>query len=251
MLVTLSPAKSLDETSITPIAAEGLPKFLNEAQRVRAVLAKKSIEELMDLQHISRNLAEQNFHRNQTWEVAAHSEVTKPAIALFKGDVYLGLQVEDWTAQEFQFAQQHLRILSGLYGILEPLNKILPYRLEMGTPLPIEKANNLVKFWQPIVTEALNAHPSKVWVDLASQEYSKSIVRSKINKRVITVDFKDYKNGQYKTLSFFAKRARGAMARWIVKNGVTNPELLVEFQGDGYTFYGGMSSADHLVFTKG
>lgn len=251
MIVTLSPAKSLDEASLAPFPAQNLPVFLHAAAEVNAAIKKKNQAELAALQAISPTLAALNFTRNLDWSIAAHSQQEKPAIALFKGDVYLGLAVEDWTMEDALFANQHLRILSGLYGLLAPLDGILPYRLEMGTSLPVGQAPNLVKYWQPQVTAALNAHPDSVVLDLASVEYSKAIDKKQLQKRVITVDFKEYKAGKYKVVSFFAKRARGAMARWVVKNRITNLSLLAGFDADGYRFEPGMGSENHLVFLRG
>lgn len=251
MLVILSPAKSLDEQNVAPFPPVGLPPFLVASKRVAAVLKKKAPAQLEALQKISPALAELNYQRNQDWDIDVHYTIEKPAIALFKGDVYLGLHIEDWTAADADFAQNHLRILSGLYGVLQPLDKILPYRLEMGTSMQVGKAPNLVKFWQPMVTDFLNAHPSEVLVDLASQEYSKAVDKKRLNKKVVSVEFKDFKNGKYKVLSFFAKRARGSMARWIVKNRITDLALLSEFEGDGYAFAPHMSTPEQWVFTKG
>jgi uncharacterized protein len=251
MIITLSPAKSLDESSMAPFPALDLPEFIHQAAIVNQAIAQKTTAELATLQGISSNLAALNYERNQTWRIAAHESVEKPAIALFKGDVYLGLAVEDWTIEDALFAQQYVRLLSGLYGVVRPLDKIQPYRLEMGTSLPVGAASNLVQYWQELVTQSLQAHPDPVLLDLASQEYSKVVHKKKLQKRVITVDFKEYKNGQYKVLSFFAKRARGSMARWVVKNRLVNPGLLVDFKEDGYRYEPGMSSEDHLVFLRG
>jgi len=211
-------------------------------------------KKLGELMNISNDLATLNHQRYIDWDENFSLENTKPAIQAFKGDVYLGLQVETFTLQDLDFAQEHLRILSGLHGILRPLDLIKPYRLEMGTKLPVNGKKNLYNFWGKEVTERINEELEKTkascLLNLASDEYFGVIDVEKLAKPVLKISFKEYKNGQYKVLSFFAKKARGLMAAYIVKNRITEPEYLKEFSEEEYIFNTELSNTKEWVFTR-
>jgi uncharacterized protein len=252
MIIVLSPAKSLDLSSNTKLPAQSEPQFLEKAARINAVLKTLSPKVLESMQAISTDLANLNHERNQAWNESEHRAFIKPAIATFSGDVYQGLDVSSWDYSDYEWANQHLYILSGLYGLLRPLDQILPYRLEMGTSLKVGNAVNLYGYWRESVTQALNNHPEKgdVLLDLASVEYGKAIDLKKLNRRRVQVTFKDEKNGDFKIISFFAKKARGLMAAWIVKNKITKVEELIHFEESGYFFVPKLSSEAHLIFHK-
>ena len=203
---------------------------------------------------ISDELAALNHGRFQNWHRPFDPVNAKPAIEAFKGDVYTGFELDSFGSAEFERAQRHLRILSGLYGLLRPLDLIQPYRLEMGTPFPIRRARNLYEFWRPTVTESLNeaiaGSGSDVLVNLASAEYFGAVVEKDIDARIVTPVFKDRKNGAYKVISFFAKKARGAMCDYIVRNAVNEPSPLKEFTGLGYAFAPDESAEDRWIFTR-
>jgi hypothetical protein len=252
MKIVISPAKSLDfETNVpTSKYTEGI--FLNEASKLNEVLKKKSPKQLSDLMHISDKLGELNWQRNQDWELPFSSENAKQAVFAFKGDVYIGLDAYSLSEAKIQQLQQKLRILSGQYGLLKPLDLMQPYRLEMGTKLKIGKNNNLYQYWDSKITDALNSELSEneVFVNLASNEYFKVIKPKLLKVPVITPVFKDYKNGKLKMISFFAKKARGLMVRFIIDNSIENLEDLKGFNYEGYAFDGNLSSAKELVFTR-
>lgn len=254
MLTVISPAKSLnfEEASKAPFFTE--PQMLSESEKIMAALSKKSANKLMDLQGISKNLAELNFERNQNWNTQNNEGNSKVAISAFKGDVYVGLNEGDFSSSDYEFAQNHLRILSGLYGVLLPLDRIQPYRLEMGTTLKTTRGKNLYEFWKMRITDKVNSQleeqENKVLVNLASDEYFKSIKAPKVNAEIIQPVFMDKKNGKYKIISFFAKKARGMMSRFIVKNQIDEVEALKAFDTEGYLFNSEMSSGNKLVFTR-
>jgi hypothetical protein len=202
--------------------------------------------------HISDKLGELNWQRNQDWELPFSSENAKQAVFAFKGDVYIGLDAYSLSEAKIQQLQQKLRILSGQYGLLKPLDLMQPYRLEMGTKLKIGKNNNLYQYWDSKITDALNSELSEneVFVNLASNEYFKVIKPKLLKVPVITPVFKDYKNGKLKMISFFAKKARGLMVRFIIDNSIENLEDLKGFNYEGYAFDGNLSSAKELVFTR-
>ena len=203
---------------------------------------------------ISEKLGDLNFGRFLNWQPEFTSDNAKQAVLAFKGDVYTGLDAEKLSEKELVWSQDHLRILSGLYGLLRPLDLMQPYRLEMGTKLPNKKGKNLYDFWGNKITDGLNQvlveTGSQVLVNLASNEYFKSVNRSNLNADVITPVFKDWKNGQYKIISFYAKKARGLMSRYIIKNKITDPEKLKQFDVAGYTYNAAMSSAREWIFTR-
>jgi len=254
MLVLLSPAKTLDFENARVIQPQTQPDFTIQAQELVSILKTRSVADLMKLMNISSKLAELNFERFLNWQPNPESADAKQAICAFKGDVYMGLDVKDWNQDDFMFAQDHIRILSGLYGVLRPLDVISPYRLEMGTDLRTKKGKTLYKFWGNRITEALNSQLKSLGepflINLASNEYYKSVVPSKLKTTtIITPVFKVFKNGEYKQISFFAKKARGMMSRYMVKNQLTRPEQLMNFSEGGYHYNDRLSKENQWVFT--
>ena len=252
MKIVISPAKSLDFETKVPTSqfTEGI--FLNEASALNAVLKKKSPKKLSELMSISPKLGELNWQRNQDWELPFTLENAKQAVFAFKGDVYIGLDAYTLSLEKIEQLQQKLRILSGQYGLLKPLDLMQPYRLEMGTKLKIGRKDNLYQFWDDSVTNALNNELSEneVFVNLASNEYFKVIKPKILKVPVVTPVFKDYKNGKLKIISFFAKKARGLMVRYIIDNIIENVEDLKGFNYEGYAFDANLSSEKELVFTR-
>ena len=234
MKIIISPAKKLD-TSVKVHNSKMNTSFLGESKKLIQILKGKSILELKDLMDLSDNLAQLNWQRFQHWDIANIN--TYKALELFDGAVYEGINLKNFNKSDNNFAQKNLRILSGLYGVLKPNDLILPYRLEMGTKLKTIKGNNLYMFWQDKlhqnIVEELN---KEVLINLASNEYSKVLNLNKINSEVITPVFKDYKNGKLKVVSFYAKRARGEMVNFIIKNKITSYEDLKLFKNNGYAF---------------
>ncbi|MCL4142001.1 UNVERIFIED_CONTAM: hypothetical protein GTU68_029330 [Idotea baltica] len=204
---------------------------------------------------ISENLAELNVSRYNKFRAAKHPQVAKQSVYAFKGDVYIGLEAEELDNDDILYAQEHLRILSGLYGLLRPLDVIQPYRLEMGTRLAFDDYTTLYNYWADKIAKLVNRdlknQGDKVLINLASQEYFKAIDRKTLKARIVDVEFLDFKNGKYKVISFFAKKARGMMARYIIKNRINTPEELRDFDTDGYCFDENSSSENKLVFKRG
>jgi len=254
MIIVISPAKSLYENC--PIQLENFTSadFLPEAEKIVSVLKKKKPAQLAKLMDISSKLAEQNFHRFQEWSLPFTPENSWQAVLMFNGDVYQGMKAETFTPAEFDTAQQHLRILSGVYGLLKPLDLIQPYRLEMGTSISIARKKNLYDFWKTKITSRLNQELSetgqKELINLASNEYFSAIDTKKLKARIITPAFKEHKNGQYQMVSFFAKKARGLMSRFIIQNQISDPEEMKAFDLDGYYFNNQISKGDNWVFTR-
>jgi cytoplasmic iron level regulating protein YaaA (DUF328/UPF0246 family) len=255
MIAILSPAKSLDfEKQVNLRKTQR--RFKEETSQLIEVLKTKSEQEVGELMNISDKLAQLNVERydNFTKKDPKHA---KQAILAFQGDVYQGMEAEDFTQEEHDYAQQHIRILSGLYGLLRPLDLIQPYRLEMGTKLATDKGNNLYEFWGDKITDLLKkdlrSQGDKTLVNLASNEYFKSINKKELSKdfNIIDVEFKDFKNGKYKIISFFAKKARGLMARYIVKNQIERVEDLKGFDLDAYSFDEKDSTDSKLSFKRG
>lgn len=254
MLYVISPAKTLDFE--TPCDKEkSYPRFQQETLELIGVLRQKSPEEIQELMSLSENLAELNVHRYQKFVKSKNSKRAKQAVYAFKGDVYVGLEAEELGNEDILYAQKHLRILSGLYGLLRPLDLIQPYRLEMGTRLAFDDYRTLYNYWaDKIVGEVnkdLKKQGDKVLINLASQEYFRAIDRPGLKARVVNVDFLDFKNGEYKVISFFAKKARGLMARFIVKNRINEPEALKTFDYEGYWFDEAASDENNLIFKRG
>ena len=255
MLFLLSPAKSLDYDSPLP---EGLPHtaptFMAQAARLIDVLREKSPQDIASLMSISDPLAALNVARYAAWRPRATTANARQAVLAFNGDVYEGLQAQSLSRADLDWAQQHLAILSGLYGVLRPLDLLQPYRLEMGTRLATDAGANLYQFWGKTIAEHLNqrlaADVTPVVVNLASQEYFKSVDRRTLKARVIECVFEDFKGGQYKIISFYAKRARGLMARYAIERRVTTPHQLEGFDLEGYAFDPGASTPERLVFRR-
>ncbi len=248
MKAVVSPAKKLNEKRIFP---ENLnftePEFKQEATRLVKHLKKLTPSQLADLMGISEKLAELNYKRFREW----NPEGAYPAVFLYDGDTYKGLDIESYPPEKLNQLQEKVRIISGLYGILRPLDLIMPYRLEMKTPLALNGYPDLKAFWRDKVTSFLREDlQGEPLVNLASKEYFEVIDEKKLNAPVIHVDFKDYKGGKYKTIGLLAKRARGNMARWIAENHVQTPEELKKFNGLGYQYNPEMSSENQLVFTR-
>lgn len=254
MITVISPAKSLDFESPLATKQKSQPAFLDQSQTLIDQLKDLAPQDIASLMKLSDKLALLNFDRFQTFNTPFTPENARQAVLAFKGDVYQGLDAENLSADDFKYAQKHLRILSGLYGILKPLDLIQPYRLEMGTRFENNKGKNLYEFWDMILNQHIQKELKKqdtpVLVNLASNEYFKALKSKKLPYRIITPTFKDWKNGQYKMISFFAKRARGLMTRFIVQNKIDTPELLKEFNLDGYQFSAKDSNEDELVFLR-
>ncbi len=254
MLAVLSPAKRLDFTRPATTAKHSLPVFLKESKQLVDVLRAKSPEEIARLMNLSTRLADLSYQRFGEWRTPFTSENAKPAALAFRGDVYLGLEAETMTERDWAWAQKHLRILSGLYGLLKPLDLIQAYRLEMGTRLATPCGEDLYQFWGQRLTRAINEAIAEqrqpVLVNLASNEYFEAIDPNAVEARIITPVFKDLKNGRYKFLSFYAKKARGLMARYIIDHRVSSLKALREFDVAGYYFSESQSRDDHWVFLR-
>jgi len=252
MKIVISPAKSLNFEKVLPTAKHSEAMFLKEARQVHKVLKQKSPAALSELMDISDKLADLNWQRNQDWKTPFTPENARPAIFAFDGDVYTGLDAYSIPTEKLEHLQDSLRILSGLYGLLKPLDLIQAYRLEMGTKLPIGANKNLYEFWNPIVTKALNKelYKGELFINLASNEYFSTINVKQLKVPVITPEFKDYKNGKLKIISFFAKKARGLMVRYIIDTNAKTVDDLKGFNYEGYQFDANLSKGNHLVFTR-
>ncbi|OBP13933.1 hypothetical protein A5320_14775 [Rheinheimera sp. SA_1] len=254
MLMVVSPAKDLDYQTPAPDVSATEPTLLAHSSELIKVCRKLKPLQLSQLMHISDKLAGLNAARFADWQLPFTAENAKPALFAFNGDVYQGLDAASLTAEQVQYAQQKLRILSGLYGVLKPLDLMQPYRLEMGTSLANKRGQNLYQFWGDIVTTELNQQLEQLnapmLLDLASQEYFK-VVRPKLLARpIMKVQFRDFKNGDYKIISFFAKKARGLMARYVITEQIDQPSGLKDFNLSGYQFNAAASSNSELVFLR-
>lgn len=258
MLAILSPAKSLDYESPLTTNKSSQPQFVAESYELIKTLRKVDPPQLASLMKISDKLADENHRRYAEWQPNFEPGEARPAALAFKGDVYVGLDAATLTARDLNWAQKHVRILSGLHGLLRPLDAIRPYRLEMGTRLCTAKGKNLYDFWGSKVTEALNEALSEqkqkqkqnVLINLASNEYFKVLDPSAIDARIIHIHFKEWKNGEYKFLSFFAKKARGLMARYMIDQRVGTLKALQAFDYEGYSYNAAMSSDNDWVFLR-
>jgi uncharacterized protein len=259
MLFLLSPAKSLDYTTPVPKdVPHTLPQFTKQSAQLIDILTTQSPQDIARLMHLSDALSALNVARYAAWSPKFTAKNSKQAILAFNGDVYDGLNASTLKADDLQWAQQHLGMLSGLYGMLRPLDYMQPYRLEMGTALPNAQGANLYKFWGAQLADYINAHfntrlaaeKTPTVVNLASNEYFKSIDRKALKARVVECVFEDYKNGDYKIISFFAKRARGLMARYAIDKRATTVKKLQSFHSDGYAFAAAQSEPDRLVFRR-
>lgn len=253
MIIVISPAKSLDFDSKANTPQYTQPLFLKEAAKINACMKKLKPSDLMRIQSISARLAQLNADRNLKWELPFTSRNAKQAVLAFNGDVYEGMDATAFTEEELGIAQEKIRILSGLYGLLRPLDLIQPYRLEMGTKISIGLSRDLYHFWQKKITTALNQElktPGTVLINLASHEYFKVIDQSKIKTEVITPVFLDNKDGRYKIISFFAKKARGLMCRFMITNRISDHEDLKAFDLEGYHFNSRLTKDNNWVFTR-
>lgn len=255
MLLVISPAKTLDFEQKAQTAHFTENDFLLQAKKLVKVLKKYSSKDLEKLMGISDKLAHLNQERFATWKLPFDAENAKQALLAFKGDVFIGLDAETLNEKELLYTQNHLRILSGLYGVLRPLDLIQPYRLEMGTKLNTASFNDLYAFWGDKLTSNINKaladQGDNILINLASNEYFKSLNKKKLKAEIITPVFKDFKNGEYKMISFFAKKARGLMSRFILQNELKKPEELKHFDAEGYYFSEAKSSTNEYVFLRG
>ena len=252
MKVLLSPAKSLDFQTPVPCEHKSTPIFVEKAINVNEVLRKKSPKKLMDLMGISSTLADLNYQRNQAWSIDGNAAEARAAVYAFSGEVYRGLDIYNLPTDRIDLIQDTLRILSGHYGLLRPLDQIMPYRLEMGTKLSMGRAKNLYDFWRKEVTKSLasDLEPGEIVVNLASNEYAKCIDFDALENPVYTPVFKEFKNGGYKVLAVYAKHARGLMARYIIQSGAKSREDLMAFSDGRYALSHEMSEGNQLVFTR-
>ncbi len=254
MLILISPAKTLDFETPPTAPTHTQPSMLSQSEKLIDILTTKSPTDIENLMKISPKLAELNVDRYHKWCRPFTKKNSKQAILAFKGDVYTGLEADQFTHQDFSYAQDHLRILSGLYGVLRPLDLIQPYRLEMGIKLENPLGKNLYEYWGESITEKVNkqlkAIKSDLVLNLASNEYFKSVKLKALTADVVTPVFKDWKNGQYKMISFYAKKARGVMSAWVIQNQIEDLDSLIKFKQDGYKYSARDSDALNPVFLR-
>ncbi|BDB53476.1 peroxide stress protein YaaA [Flavobacterium ammonificans] len=252
MKIVISPAKSLNLEKELPTTQFTQPSLLNESKKVHAVLKQQSPAELSQLMSISDKLADLNWQRNKAWKTPFNPTNSRPAVYAFDGEVYNGLDAYSIPMEKLDLLQDRLRILSGLYGVLKPLDLMQAYRLEMGTKLPIGESKNLYDFWKTTITASLNKELKKgeLFVNLASNEYFSVVDTKALKVPVITPDFKDYKDGKLKMISFFAKKARGMMVRYIIDTNAETIDDLKGFNYEGYQFDANLSKGNNLVFTR-
>ncbi|MGB5944104.1 MAG: peroxide stress protein YaaA [Leeuwenhoekiella sp.] len=254
MIAVVSPAKSLDYETKLPTSRATQPRFLDEAETLNKKLSRKTKNEIADLMSISDKLADFNYQRYKEFETPFTKKNARPAAYAFAGDVYTGLDAYSIPGDKIDYMQNSLRILSGLYGVLRPLDLMQPYRLEMGTKLQIQRQDDLYEFWGEKIVDSLNKDLKKgePLINLASQEYFKSVKTDKLKSEIITPVFKDYKNGKLKIISFYAKKARGLMVRYMIDNEIKNAEDLKGFDYDDYRFSESESDLEknELVFTR-
>ena len=248
MILLLSPSKNMKDCAYENKTSQ--PVFINEAKSLVNELNKMNISEIQDFMEISEKLAHLNLQRFQNWSLPFNKTNSSPAIYSFSGDVYEGLDAYSLEEEDVKFAQSNLLILSGLYGILKPLDLIQPYRLEMGRKLKYESHKNLYSFWNDKISLYLNNIKDKVIINLASNEYFNVVNKEKISKKIISPIFKDEKNGKFKIISFYAKKARGLMANYIIKNKIDDPSQLIKFNINGYTYNKNLSTDFYPVFTR-
>ena len=254
MLIVISPAKTLDYETVPKTKVFTTPDYLGQSQQLINRLRNFSSLDISDLMKVSAKIADLNFDRYESWKKPFTQKNAKQAILAFKGDVYTGLDAESFKADDFKFAQNHLRVLSGLYGLLRPLDLMQPYRLEMGTKLKTDIGKNLYEFWGSDITQGLNKQLKKIksdyLINLASNEYFKSVKAKELNAEIITPAFKEFKNGEYKMIGIYAKKARGMLSRYIIQNKLSNPEDIKSFNEDGYRFNKTLSKGNNFVFTR-
>ena len=254
MLIVISPAKTLDFETPSGVPTFTMPEFLDDSAELIDELRGFEPYRLSDLMGISPKLADLNSNRYHNWSLPFTADNAKQSVLAFKGDVYSGLDADSLNADDLQFAQAHLRILSGLYGVLKPLDLMQPYRLEMGTKLKNRRGKDLYDFWDDRISQALNRELAEqdnpVLINLASNEYFKSVLPRKLNARIVTPVFKEERGGQFKLISFFAKKARGLMSRYIIRNRLSDPQDLKGFDLEGYRFNASLSTQDKPTFTR-
>ncbi|VAX01988.1 UPF0246 protein YaaA [hydrothermal vent metagenome] len=254
MLLVVSPAKKLDYDSQDKTSIHTTPDYLKDSKQLITRLRDFSTLDISELMDVSTKIADLNFERYAEWTPNFTLKNSKQSILVFKGDVYTCMDALSFNNADFKFAQKHLRILSGLYGLLRPLDLMKAYRLEMGSKLTTTRGKNLYEFWDTTITEGLNAHlkiiRSDVLINLASNEYFKSVKKKYLNAEIITPMFKDYKNGDYKMIGIYAKKARGLLSRYVIKNKLTNPEDIKSFDLEGYKFNSKLSQEFNWVFTR-
>jgi hypothetical protein len=254
MLALLSPSKTLDYETEPQTDKYTQPQLLDEAETLIDILRDYDIDELRELMDISEDLATLNVERYDNFETPFTPENAKQAILAFDGDVYRDFELDDYDEGDFDFLQDHVGILSGLYGYLRPLDLMQPYRLEMGTRLDNPRGDRLYKFWGDLITEQVNAaldnQGDDIVLNLASNEYFDSVNTDAVDGRILNVNFKDLRNGNYRVISFYLKRLRGTMSNWIVQNRVEEPEALKQFDGRGYYFSDEHSTEDEYVFLR-
>ena len=254
MLLVLSPAKSLDYETPTKISESTLPEFITESASLVSILKKMSLKEVVELMGLSDKLAALNVARYAEWSKKFDEKNSKQALLAFDGDVYEGLNAKSLSLKEMKFAQDHVRVLSGLYGVLKPLDRMQPYRLEMGTALKNAKGKDLYAFWGDKITQKLKSelesHKKPILLNLASDEYFKVVQPAKLGCPVVSPVFQDEKDGKYKIISFYAKRARGLMTRFIIDNKIDNSEDIHEFNLEGYKYSAKESTPDKPVFKR-
>lgn len=254
MLTVISPAKTLDYDTPPVTQRYTQPQYLDDSQELIVQLRELSPAQISELMHLSDKLAGLNAARFGSWTPAFTPDNAKQALLAFKGDVYTGLDAESLSEDDFSYAQEHLRMLSGLYGLLRPLDLMQPYRLEMGTKLANARGKDLYAFWGTRISEWLNQALAEqgddVLLNLASNEYFSAVKRNALKARVINTEFRDWKNGQYKIISFYAKKARGMMSRFVIQERINDPEQLKQFDVQGYYYSAEQSKPDNLVFLR-
>lgn len=252
MKIVISPAKSLNLDKELPTQLHTESSFLKQAETIQKTLKKLKPKQLMELMHISEKLGDLNWQRNQDWQAPFTNENARPAVFTFDGEVYTGLDVYSLPIEKLDVLQDKLRILSGLYGLLKPLDLMQAYRLEMGTSIKIGTKKNLYEFWKKTITDTLNSEleDEELFVNLASNEYFSAVDVKKLKVPVITPEFKDYKDGKLKMISFFAKKARGMMVRYIIDTNAETIDDLKGFNYEGYAFDSNLSEGNKLVFTR-
>lgn len=256
MIALLSPAKNLNYTTPATTDIYTQPRFEKESQQLIDKLKKLSKKKVGELMHLSDNLAALNHERYQTWSLPFDAQNAKQAALAFNGEVYTGLNAKEWSEEDYNFAQTHLRILSGLHGLLRPLDLLQPYRLEMGTKFSAKPSQkNLYEFWGKKIAQELNADLAQqgddIIVNLASNEYFKSVDKKTVKASVIDFQFKENKGGEYKMLMVYAKKARGLMAAYMIQNQISDPEQLKQFDSEGYCFNPNLSTDTNWAFTRG
>ncbi len=252
MKVLLSPAKSLDFKSQLPTEKNSPLCFQKEAEYLNSILKRKSPEDLSQLMGVSSKIADLNYERNQDWSLPFNNKNARQAVYAFSGDVYRGLDAYSIDDDKIDFMQDTVRIISGLYGLVKPLDLIQPYRLEMGTKFSFDNNRNLYEYWKEKITNQLNSEilEDEPVLNLASNEYFKAIDSKVLNSDLYSANFKQFKDGTYKTIAIFSKKARGMMARYIIENKVTDIDSLKSFNYDGYVYHDNLSSERELIFSR-